>query len=252
MDKSRLLRLILIPVTMGLIVTVLAAKWAPSAAQKADGTLSEVVPVVVITDKQPIPARTLIAQAQLGVKQVPRELLTGNEFSAVADAAGQIAMVDLQPGEVLMKSRIIPEGEGALPYRIPKGMRAMTVRADELSAVAGYPDVGDLVDLILFLPSKEKNGAVTPATSRILYESVQILAKGPEPSAKATVAAEGPKLTSYTVALPPEAATEVVLAEQIGYIKMVLRPALAEPESGHILIDESRYLPGVAPAQPKR
>lgn len=251
MDKSKLIRLILIPITMGLIVTVLAGMVVPRVSQKTDANVADTVPVVFITAKERVPARTTVTQANLGVKQVPRELLTGGEFSAVADAAGQIAMVDLQPGEVLLKSRVVPEGEGALPYRIPKGMRAITLRADELSAVAGYPDVGDLVDLILFLPAVERSGVKAPASSRILYESVQILAKGPDSSAKAA-GTDGSKLTSYTVALPPEAATEVVLGEQIGYIKMVLRPALKEPESGKILLDETRYLPGVAPAQPKR
>lgn len=251
MDKSKLIRLILIPVAMGLIVTVLVGRYAPAVTQNTNATIADTVPVVVITAKERIPARTPVTQAQLGVKQVPRELLTGGEFTAVAEAAGQIAMVDLQPGEVLLKSRVVPEGEGALPYRIPKGMRAIAVRADELSAVAGYPEVGDLVDLILFLPSREKNGVKAPASSRILYESVQILAKGPDLSAKAA-GADAPKLTSYTVALSPEAATEVALAEQIGYIKMVLRPALKEPEAGQITIDENRYLPGAAPAQPKR
>lgn len=258
MNKGKAVRLVLVPILIGLIATLIVRQLVATPARPAAANPVEMVSVVAIASKDSVPARTQVTAAQLTLKQVPKSILTGNEFKAVADAAGQIALVDLQPGEILLNSRVVPEGQGAMPYRIPEGMRAVTIRTDELNGVAGYPQPGDQVDLVLVLQAKPPERPY--ASSRLLYEGVRVLAKGLAPAASAaakpsstststmgtagtTTAAtpDATKLTSYTLAMKPEEATEVALAEQIGVIKLLLRPALAEPNKGRITDTDNLY-----------
>ncbi len=244
MDKSKVFRLVLIPIVAGLIVTLIVQRFMTVSEQATSAPQVEMVSVVLVATKEPIPARTKLSETQFIVKQIPKEMAAGTEFAEISEVAGQINTVDLQPGEVVLRQRVVPEGQGALPYRIPEGMRAVTIRMDELNGVGGYPNEGDLVDLILFLPEKKVDKPVEftfPASSRILHEAVLVLAKGPYTSDGAKPKTEGAPLTSITLALTPQQATEVVLAEQVGYIKMLLRPALKQPDTGKYQTDEAKY-----------
>lgn len=242
MDKGKLVRLVLIPITLGLVVTLIVRQLLGAPEGQTAAAPVESVNVVIVSSKEPVPARTKLTEQHLTVKAVPRAALIGNEFSSVADLAGMISLVELEPGEIVLKHRVVEEGKGALPFQIPKGYRAVTIRIDELSGVAGHPEPGDLVDLVLFLP--EKTPQRTGGSTRMLLESVRVLGKGLAPSvAKAGGGAnlDGPKLTSLTLALTPDAAVEVALAEQIGYVKVLLRPALTEPNAGRIQKQETNY-----------
>ncbi|MDB4897321.1 MAG: Flp pilus assembly protein CpaB [Firmicutes bacterium] len=242
MDKGKIIRLVLIPIVLGLVVTLIVHQvMAGSSGAAAGAAVVEMTTVVAVGGKEPVPARTKLTEQHLVVKQVPKSVLTGQEFAAVKDVVGQISTISLQPGELVLKSRVVAEGMGSLPYRIPAGTRATTIRIDELSGVAGHPEPGDLIDLVLFLPSKAPERPL--ASARMLYESVLVLAKGPAAPAQggATVAAEAPKLTSLTVALKPDAAVEVAMAEQLGLIHVLLRPALKEDNVGRLSTNETIY-----------
>lgn len=241
MDKGKIIRIVLIPIVFGLVVTLIVRQVLAVPDGAAAGTpAAEMTTVVAVGAKEPVPARVKLTEQHLVVKQVPRAFLTGQEFAAVKDVVGQISTIPLQPGEVVLKSRVVAEGMGSLPYRIPAGTRAITIRIDELSGVAGHPEPGDLVDLVLFLPNKAPERP--QASARLLYESVLVLAKGPAAAAQgAAAAAEGPKLTSLTLALKPDAAVEVAMAEQLGHLQLLLRPALKEEDAGRIITSEAIY-----------
>lgn len=255
MDKGKIFRLVLIPIVAGLILTLLMQRMmtAPQATSSAAQKL-ETVPVVVVASKEPVPARTKLLESQVAIRQIPRDLATGSEFDDVKNVVGKIAMIELQPGEVVRQQRIVEEGQGTLPYRIPEGKRAFTLRMDELNGVAGHPAVGDLIDLILFLPEKKSENTIRPASSRILMEGVPVLDKGLAiPVGTTPKQQQGEvKLTSVTVAVSPEQAAELALVEQVGYIKMVLRPALTQKDAGPNINWETKYNPaptsGSAPA----
>jgi pilus assembly protein CpaB len=240
MERAKIIRLVLIPVVMALVVTLIVRQTLARPMPVIQAPTVEMASVVAVAAKGPLASRTKITEADLVIRQVPNEVLTGREVTSVAEAVGQITLVAMEPGEMLMKSRIVQEGEGALPYRIPTGMRAITIRIDELLGVAGHPEPGDLVDMLLFLPASKER----PATARLMFESVLVLEKGPASTAVAAkqgVGLETAKLTSITLALPPSAGVEVALAEQIGLIKLMLRPATDEQSAGAMIIDEQRY-----------
>jgi len=242
-DKGKIVRLILIPIVIGLVVTLIVRQvLAPSEAASGGAAQVEMSSVVVIAAKTPVESRTRLTAEQLALKPVPRAILTGSEFTAVRDVAGQITQVALEPGEIVLKSRVLPEGKGTMAFQVPEGMRAMTIRIDELSGVAGNANPGDLVDLILVL--QEKKPDRPNGTARLIYEGVLVLGKGPaiDKGDAAKGGTEPQKLTSLTLALRPEHAVEVALAEQVGLIKVMLRPAEnKESDRGRLLFSEQSY-----------
>ena len=242
MDKGKLVRLVLIPITLGLVVTLIVRQLLGAPDGQTAAAPVEMVDVVAVSAKEPVPARIKLTEQHLAVKAVPKLALTGLEYTSVSDLAGMISLVVLEPGEIVLRHRVVEEGKGALPYQIPKGYRAMSIRIDELSGVAGHPEPGDLVDLVLYLP--EKTPQRLGGSARILFEGVRVLGKGLAPTVAKSAAGggiDGPKLTSLTLALTPDAAVEVALAEQIGHVKVLLRPALVEPNAGRIQKQENSY-----------
>lgn len=239
MEKGKTIRLVLIPVVMALVVTMIVRQTLARPMPVVQAPTVEMASVVAVAAKGPLAVRSKITEADLVLRQVPKEVLTGRELTSVAEAVGQITLVAMEPGEMLLQSRIVQEGEGALPYRIPKGMRAITIRIDEFLGVAGHAEPGDLVDMLLVLPAGKDRPT---ATARLMFEAVLVLEKGPV-AAKQGAALEAPKLTSITLALPPAAGVEVALAEQIGLIKLMLRPAIDDQRAGTVIINEQRYSP---------
>jgi pilus assembly protein CpaB len=79
--------------------------------------------------------------------------------------------------EPLLESKMAGRGTGGgLPIVIPDGMRAYTIRVDEVIGVAGFIDQGTRVDVIVSMspPNDARNDLVT----RIVLQNVEVLARG--------------------------------------------------------------------------
>ncbi|HYG58543.1 MAG TPA: SAF domain-containing protein, partial [Symbiobacteriaceae bacterium] len=104
MDKGKLVRLILIPIIIGLVVTLIVRQvLTPAQATSGSGESVEMVGVVVVATKESIPAKTKLTEQHLVVKQVPRAVLIGSEFAAVNEVVGHTTEVVLLPGEIVLK-----------------------------------------------------------------------------------------------------------------------------------------------------
>lgn len=239
MPKGNRLKLVLIPVLVGLVVTLIAHQALQS---RAPVPVVEVTRVPIVVAAKPIPARVKLTAEMLAIRQIPEEAIVGTEYAEPQVVVGQISTVPLAEGEVLLPSKVVEEGKGALPYRIPEGQRAVTIAIDEVSGVGGFPDAGDRVDLILFLDPQDQSNE--PATARLLLEDLLVLARGPNEGERAPRPDEGIRMTSLTLAMRPEEAVEVALGEQLGHLKAILRRALPDPNRGSFVITESQWQSG--------
>lgn len=104
-----------------------------------------------------------------------------------------------------------------LTVKIPEGMRAASVRSDEIIGVAGFLFPGSHVDVLVTFRS---DTIPTPAT-QIVLQDVEVLTVGqkiePEPGGKAE------NVGVVTLLLNPEDAQKIVLASTQGTIHFVLR-----------------------------
>src|ERR1700734_1740412 len=144
--------------------------------------------------------------------------LTGG-FSKIDEVVGRIVLYPLPKGELILERQLAAAGAGAgLTAKIPSGMRAISVRSDEVVGVAGFLLPGTHVDVLLTYHSDK---SPDPRTATVLQDVV-VLAAGqqirPDPEGKPTS-----DNNVVTLLLKPEDSEKLVLATSLGAIHFVLR-----------------------------
>jgi pilus assembly protein CpaB len=132
--------------------------------------------------------------------------------------------------EPLTEAKLAPKGAGAgLPPSIPSGMRAVSVRVNEVIGVAGFVVPGTRVDLVVTF--RVQNDTV----SRVVVSNVQVLTAGTRYDQE-NAQKEGKPIptTVVTLLVSPEDAEKIALAQTEGQLMLTLRnPADNEPTETH-------------------
>ena len=166
------------------------------------------------------------------------------------DALGRQALFPIGKGEPLLDRDLSAPGSGpGLASEIPDGMRAVTLRSDEVVGVAGFIIPGSHVDVLV---TYHMATAPEPITATVL-QNVIALAAGheiqPDPAGKPA------DVTRVTLLLSLEDAQRAVLASSQGQIHFVLRNAADHGNGGIAPVQLSQLSghtgPGSRPA-PKR
>jgi len=149
--------------------------------------------------------------------------LTG-AFTAPQPLIGRIVLYPLGAGEPILERQLANPGSGVgLTMKIPDGMRAISLRSDEIVGVAGFLLPGTHVDVLVTM--RPANG--DPVTSTVL-QNVQVLATGqktePDPEGKPATA------TVVTLLVKPEDAQRVDLASTQGIVHFILRNGVDRDE----------------------
>lgn len=95
------------------------------------------------------------------------------------DAIGRGIVGNMVAGEPILESRLAMRGAGAgMAAMIPKGMRAMAVRVNEIVGVAGFVVPGMRVDLIINAVPPTGAPANSGNMAKILLQNIEILSAG--------------------------------------------------------------------------
>lgn len=215
----------MLPSLVGLLAAGVAYGYLGAAPA---GQEEPQVPVVVA--RQAIPAKTRLTRELLAVQRVPARLLARGALQDPAAAEGQVTLVPLAEGEMVLASRLAGAGAPAgLAYRIPEGYRAVSLRVDEVTAAGGFVQPGDTVDVVAVAEGAE------PGSGRavLLLERVAVLAVNEDPDAAAADRGRAGDAYRYlTLALTPEQALELVVAQAFGRVHVLLRPAADDAVRG--------------------
>ena len=144
-------------------------------------------------------------------------------FSKEADVMGRAVLYPTFEDEPILAAKLAAVGSGAgLSAVIPEGMRAVSIRVDDVVAVAGFVGPGARVDVLL--TGKPGGGGLQgnpESVTKTILENVQVLAAGQ----KIQPDAQGKPETVNVVTLlcVPEDAAKVTLAASEGRIQLVLR-----------------------------
>ena len=139
------------------------------------------------------------------------------------DIVGRGVISPILGGEPMVESRLAPKGGGAgLAALIPRGMRAVAIRVNEIVGVAGFAVPGMRVDVLVSgsPPGAAAQGGVT----RTLLQNVQVLSAGQNFQKDA----EGKPVSVPVVNLlvTPQQAEMLSLAGNQTTIQLVLRNPL--------------------------
>jgi pilus assembly protein CpaB len=129
-----------------------------------------------------------------------------------------VVLYPLPEGEPILERQLAAAGAGAgLTAKIPAGMRAISVRSDDVVGVAGFLLPGTHVDVLM---TYHTIVSPEPQTLTVLQDVVVLTAgqqTHPEPDGKPI------SVNVVTLLLNPEDAEKVVLATNLGVIYFVLR-----------------------------
>lgn len=180
----------------------------------------------VVVAATPIPPGWTIKSEFLASRQLPENYIPDEVYRTAEEVVGRVAMERILAGEFIREERLAdPEAGVGLPAIIPRGMRAMQVPVTNASAVSGFLNPGNFVDVIAVCMRAE------PPEVRTLLQSVTVLAVNDRMTDVGTPAGGGKKkgksrrrtAPSVTLALTPSDAEIVKHAFGSCRITLTLR-----------------------------
>lgn len=161
--------------------------------------------------------------------------------NAEKDYVGAIARTSFLPNEPLNQAKVVKSDDGGvLAAILPAGMRAISTKINEESAVAGFILPADRVDVIVTRKVRGRDGRQEQTVSDTLFRNVKVLAIGQEIETK-----EGKMVASgktATLELSPTQAETLALAQAMGDVSLTLR-SLSENKAGNPEGDASAFKP---------
>ena len=168
----------------------------------------------------------------------------------------RVALRPILVNQPLLATDMSGSGQNAsIAALLPDGMRATTVRINDVSGVAGFIKPNDSVDVLVTRTAIGPDGANTGTqVTDVLLQNVRVIAMGQD-----SVGADGkPSPTnSTTLEVSPLDAQKLVLGQQLGQLSLVLRKPGEEqniPRTEAVSLDDLRYTyysslpPGMRPA----
>ena len=182
------------------------------------------IPVVVAVER--IAVGTRLTANHLKVIAWPaRTPLTG-AFADPKELVDRGVVATLAANEPVTDSKVATAGVGAgLPPVIPQGMRAMSVKVNEVIGVAGFVLPGTRVDVLVTVREDGGEGARQPM-SRTVVSNTEVLTAGTRYDEEEAKGGKPVKSTVVTLAVLPEDAERIALASAEGQISLALRNPL--------------------------
>jgi pilus assembly protein CpaB len=174
----------------------------------------------LIIAARPLSLGTVLADADVKSIEWTGTALPVGYATSKADVIGRGVMSPLAENEPILDGKLAPRGAGGgLPVIIDTGKRALTMRVNDVSGVAGFVTPNTRVDVLLTIADKVNTDGET--ATRIIMQDVRALAAGqqiqPDKDGKpATVGV-------VTFLVSPEQAETLALASQQGSIQLALR-----------------------------
>ena len=187
----------------------------------------------VVTARVDIPAKTRITAAMVQESRIPAEYIQPGAVRELPTVIGMVTSETIVGGEQVLQRRLFTDGKQVgFTGVIPAGKRALTVGVSDITGVAGLLKAGDMVDAIVTFDQQ----VVGDNVSQILLQNILVLAVNKDSEAapdqrdlkKDAKDAGVVKATTVTLAVAPEEAAKIALAEEKGKLRFALRPYLPE------------------------
>ena len=173
----------------------------------------------VVLAMKDLPVGAIIGEQDIHAVEWPGDAIPPGFLSLPEEVIGRGVITPVKVNEPLLEGKLAARGAGGgLPTIITDGMRALSVRVDEVIAVAGFVIPGTRVDVLLTKNVRGEN------ITRAILQNVVVLAAGQ--SIQTDAEGKPQTVAVITVLLSPEHAEMLTLAANDGRIQMTLRHAL--------------------------
>ena len=212
-------------VLFGLLAVFVAQAWLNNQTERLKPGDASPAPVAatktVVVASQPLRFGHQLSPQTLREVAWPEGAVPTGTFTTVTDllAPGKrIVLYSIEPNEPILASKITGPGQkGTLSAILQEGMKAVTVRVNDVEGVAGFVLPGDHVD-VLMTRNSDKNSTSTD----LVLQNIPVLAV----DQVADNAADKPTVArAVTLEVDTGAAQRLSLAATAGALSLALRKA---------------------------
>ena len=250
--RGKAITMIGIAAVIGAISVFAADLWVKSSTSaKADTVYVNLpapeVPAVefgkIVVAAVPLRFGMELDPSQLTEMAWPQDSLPEGAFASIEEMLAAGSRVVLSPIEtsepVLLAKLSGVNGRATLSNLLSSGMRAVTIKTDEIAGVGGFVTPGDRVDIVLTRDAgaiQEVSGNAAGAagstiTTEIVVENAKVLTVGQGADVRQT----SPQVvSSVTLEVTIDGAQKIALARNIGSLSLTLRSSndVATVENG--------------------
>lgn len=231
--------MIAVAVVFGVLSVFMAQSWLNRQADARMKSLQAQTKTVstrtVVVAKSPLRFGNALTSQVLREVEWPNDAIPENAFSTIAElmkGEKRVVLASMEANEPIVSAKITGPGQKAtLSALIEEGMKAVTIRVNDVDGVAGFVLPGDRVD-VLMTRSAENSG-----TTDIVLQNVKVLGIDQLADARA----EKPTIAkAVTLEVDTVSAQKLAVASSAGNLSLMLRRAgdVAEEASRRISITD--------------
>ena len=185
---------------------------------------AEVTTISAVVAAHPLSLGTRLTADHVKVVAWPASSPVPGSFTKVEDVVNRGLITTVAENEPLTDGKLAPLEAGAgLPPSIPPGMRAISVKVNEVVGVAGFVVPGTRVDVMVTLSDRQRE---QDSLTRTVVANVQVLTAGTRyDQEKAKEGAPIPS-TVVTLLVTPDDGERIALAASEGQLMLALRNPL--------------------------
>lgn len=200
----------------------------------------------IVVASMDIPAHALVTSRMIQMESVPENVVPVGAITEPRLVIGHPTIVEIFSGDILTKRKVFEDiSQAGFIGEIPPDCRAISVPINDVSAVSGFIEPGDFVDILIVSDTEDQ------INSRVILQNVLLLAIGSTSENRKPVSstdAEGNTVSkssdagnsgaaTATLALHPHDILRLTANMQTGNINLVLRPFHPESE----IIEDTEY-----------
>lgn len=211
-------------VVFGLLAVFIAQIWLNNQASlraKNVEPAKAVASQTVVVAKQPLRFGTELTAAMLQEVPWPSDALPNGAFAKIHDimAGGRrVVLSAIEANEPVLSLKITGPGQRAtLSALVKPGMKAVTIRVNDVEGVGGFVLPGDHVDVVLTRQIDKGS-----ATTQVVLQNTRVLAVDQTADERAQKAAVA---KSVTLEVDTVDAQKLWLASSVGSLSLLLRKA---------------------------
>jgi len=235
-----------VAIVLGLIAVLIANTYLSGRERQMAAGQAEAGMVRIAVASVPLAFGTDVSPDKVKFVPYPAASLPPGSFRSVQELLPEgkrrVALRPILVNQPLLAADLSGEGQGAsIAALLPDGMRAATVRINDVSGVAGFVKPNDTVDVLITRQPIGGDGAAQgQQVTDVLLQNIRVIAMDQAASSNGQPVVS----RTATLELTPLDAQKVALGQQLGQLSLVLRKPGVEqniPSVETVSLDDLRY-----------
>jgi pilus assembly protein CpaB len=183
----------------------------------------EVATYEVVVAAKPLTLGASLTRDDVKLVPWPAKNQVGGGFTNVDDVIDRGLLTNIDENEPITVTKVAAKEAGAgLPPMIPEGMRALSIKVNEVIGVAGFVLPGSHVDVIVTIAEGSSQSSIT----RVVVSDVLVLTAGTRYDQQQSRQGQAMPSSVVTLQVTPEDAEKITLAGTEGTLMLTLRNPL--------------------------